>query len=169
MPRSNRVREVLHPVPGALLLVVAWFCLAAGVTLADPLAEAMARQQVLVANADQLLAVASWAEPAFWPELVDRYYELTLRAGNRRALAKRFQQMLVSNGEHIKTLKQPTLVLWGGKDRLIPPENGREFARDIAGSRLVIFDDLGHVPQEEDAGRTVAEFRRFLGLSGSGT
>ncbi len=103
------------------------------------------------------------------PELVDRYYELTLRAGNRRALANRFQQMLVSNGEHIKTLKQPTLILWGGKDRLIPPENARKFARDIAGSRLVIFDDLGHVPQEEDAGRTVAEFRRFLGLGGPDT
>lgn len=102
-------------------------------------------------------------------ELVDRYYELTLRAGNRRALANRFQQMLASDSARIKALKQPTLILWGGKDRLIPPENGREFARDIAGSRLVVFDDLGHVPQEEDAERTVAEFRRFLGLSGPGT
>jgi ribosome biogenesis GTPase len=30
-------------------------------------------QQVIVANADQLLVVASWREPAFWPELADRY------------------------------------------------------------------------------------------------
>jgi ribosome biogenesis GTPase len=30
-------------------------------------------QQVIVANADQVLVVASWREPAFWPELVDRY------------------------------------------------------------------------------------------------
>jgi ribosome biogenesis GTPase len=30
-------------------------------------------QQVIVANADQLLIVASWREPSFWPELVDRY------------------------------------------------------------------------------------------------
>ena len=30
-------------------------------------------QQVIVANADQLLVVASWRDPAFWPELVDRY------------------------------------------------------------------------------------------------
>lgn len=103
------------------------------------------------------------------PELVDRYYELALRAGNRRALAKRFQQTMVSNGEHIKALKLPTLILWGGKDRLIPPENGREFSRDIAGSRLVIFDELGHVPQEEDPGRTVAELRRFLGLAAPGS
>lgn len=30
-------------------------------------------QQVIVANVDQLLIVASWREPAYWPELVDRY------------------------------------------------------------------------------------------------
>ena len=30
-------------------------------------------QQVIVANVDQLLVVAAWREPAFWPELVDRY------------------------------------------------------------------------------------------------
>ena len=30
-------------------------------------------QQVIVANADQLLVVASWRNPALWPELVDRY------------------------------------------------------------------------------------------------
>ena len=57
----------------------------------------------------------------------------------------------------------PTLILWGGQDRLIPPEVAQRFARDIAGSKLVVFDNLGHVPQEEDPARTVAEVRRFLG------
>ena len=27
----------------------------------------------------------------------------------------------------------------------------------------MVFDNLGHVPQEEDPARTVAEVRRFLG------
>ncbi|MBI1882246.1 MAG: ribosome small subunit-dependent GTPase A, partial [Chloroflexi bacterium] len=30
-------------------------------------------QQVIVANADQLLIVAAWRNPTLWPELVDRY------------------------------------------------------------------------------------------------
>ncbi len=30
-------------------------------------------RQVIVANVDHLLIVAAWREPAFWPELVDRY------------------------------------------------------------------------------------------------
>ena len=100
------------------------------------------------------------------PELVDRYYELTLREGNRQALAYRFDQMQKADVAKavaaIRALKVPTLIVWGGKDRLIPVENGRRFAADIAGSQLVVFDDLGHVPQEEDPQRTVQALRNFL-------
>lgn len=38
-------------------------------------------RQVIAANVDQLLIVASWREPALWPELVDRY--LIAAARNR--------------------------------------------------------------------------------------
>ena len=97
------------------------------------------------------------------PELVDLYFDMTLRAGNRRALGQRLQQPFGDDAARIRELKLPTLILWGGKDRLLVPEFGRRFARDIAGSRLVLFDDLGHVPQEEDPARTVAELKAFLG------
>ncbi|MGE8361110.1 alpha/beta fold hydrolase [Pseudomonas sp.] len=95
--------------------------------------------------------------------LVDRYHDLTRRAGNRQALRQRFVQA-PSGEDHarIAELTVPTLILWGGQDRLIPPDNAERFQRDIAGSRLVLFDDLGHVPQEEDPLRTVAALRQFL-------
>ncbi len=95
--------------------------------------------------------------------LVDRYFELTLREGNRAALGERMRQM-GRGGEaaRIAGLTLPTLILWGGRDRLIPPEVGRRFERDIAGSRLVLFDSLGHVPHEEDPARTVAAVLAFL-------
>jgi pimeloyl-ACP methyl ester carboxylesterase len=99
------------------------------------------------------------------PELVDRYFETTLREGNRRALRLRMQHL--NNGEHaerIGTLKLPTLILWGGRDRLIPPPIGQEFKRLIVGSELVVFDTLGHVPQEEDPARSLEPVKRFLGL-----
>ena len=99
------------------------------------------------------------------PELIDRYYELTLRTGNRKALAYRMDQGLAGNEADIKTLKLPTLIVWGGKDELIPPDNGQAFARDIAGSKLVMFDALGHVPHEEDPAATVQEVKKFLSLS----
>lgn len=98
-------------------------------------------------------------------ELVDRYYQLALRAGNRPALVQRFRQMEPGAlASRIPELRLPTLILWGGKDRLIPPEIGRRFSRDIAGSQLVMFDELGHVPQEENPARTVTAIWSFLAL-----
>ncbi|MBA3980690.1 MAG: alpha/beta hydrolase [Alcanivorax sp.] len=101
-------------------------------------------------------------------ELVDRYYELTLREGNRAALSKRFARIAWrdESGERLATLQQPTLVIWGGQDRLIPPDNGERFAQDIPDAELVMFDELGHVPQEEDPQATVAVARVFLAQLG---
>jgi pimeloyl-ACP methyl ester carboxylesterase len=59
-------------------------------------------------------------------------------------------------------LKLPTLILWGGRDRLIPPSVAQRLRDDIAGSELVLFDELGHVPHEEDPQRTVAPVKEFL-------
>ena len=96
--------------------------------------------------------------------LVDRYYELALREGNRRALGLRFAHVMPTEerAARIKTIAQPTLILWGGRDRLIPPASGARFARDIPGSRLVVFADLGHVPHEEAPLDTVAVVIDFL-------
>ena len=97
------------------------------------------------------------------PELVDRYFELTLREGNRRALGQRMQQWVMGEGaEQIARVKQPTLILWGGRDRLIPPAVGQWLQQQIAGSRLVVFDDLAHVPHEDNPARTVAPVKDFL-------
>lgn len=97
------------------------------------------------------------------PALVDRYYELTLRSGNRGAITARFAQ--IRPGEYaaqVASIRQPTLILWGAKDQLIPREYGEQFHREIAGSRLVVFDALGHVPQEEDPATTVRALMEFL-------
>ncbi|WP_425258592.1 alpha/beta fold hydrolase [Rubrivivax sp. RP6-9] len=99
------------------------------------------------------------------PALVDRYLEISLRDGNRRALGQRLRQMdFGTDAARLDTLKLPTLILWGGQDRLFTPDLGREFQRRIAGSQLQLFDDLGHVPHEEDAARTVQPVKAFLGL-----
>jgi pimeloyl-ACP methyl ester carboxylesterase len=98
------------------------------------------------------------------PALVDRYYELTLRPGNRRALVERFRQVPQGvDADRIRTVSVPTLVLWGRADRLMPVEWAERFHQDIAGSRLVILDGLGHVPQEEDPERSVEPVEAFLG------
>jgi len=95
--------------------------------------------------------------------LVTRYYELTLREGNRASLPRRFAQS--TNGAdsaRIATVRAPTLIMWGGRDGLIPPDHAGRFARDIPGSRIALFPELGHVPHEEDPVRTAAAARTFL-------
>jgi pimeloyl-ACP methyl ester carboxylesterase len=97
------------------------------------------------------------------PGMVERSIELTQREGNRRALLDRFRQRQPGAlSGRIPELKLPALIMWGGKDRLIPPENAGRFHRDIQGSTLVIYDDLGHAPEEEDPARTVEAVKQFL-------
>ncbi len=96
--------------------------------------------------------------------LVDRYYELTLREGNRVALMQRMEQLAPGPVERLPEIQVPTLILWGGKDRLIPPRWGEAFHQAIRGSRLVVFPKLGHVPQEEDPAATLAALRDWLPL-----
>jgi pimeloyl-ACP methyl ester carboxylesterase len=110
--------------------------------------------------------VGVYGDPAkISTELVDRYFELTLREGNRRALGERLRHYQIgADAERIATLKLPTLILWGGRDKVIPPAVALEFKRQIEGSQLVMFDELGHVPHEEDPARTLAAVKVFLGL-----
>jgi pimeloyl-ACP methyl ester carboxylesterase len=97
------------------------------------------------------------------PELIDRYYDLAVRAGNRRALGQRFAQMdFGGDAPRIAQLHLPTLILWGARDRLVPPPNALRFHEDIYGSVLVIFRGLGHVAHEEDPEGTVATVQGFL-------
>jgi pimeloyl-ACP methyl ester carboxylesterase len=55
-------------------------------------------------------------------------------------------------------IRQPTLVLWGREDRLIPPEIGRRLAAGISGARAVEIAGCGHLPYLERR----AEFRRAV-------
>ena len=64
---------------------------------------------------------------------------------------------------HSTSVDNEAGVATGWLDSPLSP-TGRQQARALgAGSRLVVFDDLGHVPHEEDPARTVNEVIRFLG------
>jgi pimeloyl-ACP methyl ester carboxylesterase len=56
----------------------------------------------------------------------------------------------------------PTLILWGRADRVIPVTQAADLAAAIRGSHLIIYDDVGHAPQEEASSRSIADVRTFL-------
>lgn len=95
--------------------------------------------------------------------LVDRYYQLTLRTGNRTVLVHRFAQAAPgADTARLVGISAPTLVLWGGRDRLIPPSDAARFQRMMPKAELIMYPELGHVPHEEDAARTVRDVLEFL-------
>ncbi len=63
------------------------------------------RQQVLVANADQLLVVAAWADPPMWPELVDRYFITAQRFGLEPLLCMNKSDLAPSDEECLADLE----------------------------------------------------------------
>jgi pimeloyl-ACP methyl ester carboxylesterase len=56
----------------------------------------------------------------------------------------------------------PVLIIWGARDPIIPVHHGEHAHEAIAGSRLEVFDGVGHLPQLEAPGRFVAVLERFL-------
>lgn len=57
--------------------------------------------------------------------------------------------------KRLKDLKIPALIIWGMSDRLTPPEMGRRFQSLIKGSRLVLLEKCGHLPQQECPEKTL--------------
>ncbi len=95
--------------------------------------------------------------------LIDRYFDLGLREGNRGATAYRMSHLDTYQATpRLAELKVPTLILWGEKDTWILPKYGHEFARRIPGAKLVLYPGLGHVPMEEAPEETAREVRAFL-------
>ena len=95
-------------------------------------------------------------------KLIDRYYELYLRAGNRQAFIDRVNNMEYTNPAEIKTITAPTLIQWGKTDEWIPLANAYKFQKDIVGSELVLYDNAGHLPMEEIPEESVRDARAFL-------
>ena len=96
-------------------------------------------------------------------ELLDRYTELPLHEGNRRAqMLRRAQDRDGNQVERFRTLQAPTLILWGENDRQAPAQQALWFERDIAGSKALMLSHVGHLPLEEAPDRTLAAVQSFL-------
>jgi pimeloyl-ACP methyl ester carboxylesterase len=62
----------------------------------------------------------------------------------------------------VKTINRPTLIIWGRQDGLVPLTDGERFRKDIAGSKMVVIDQCGHVPNAEKPGEFNAALLQFL-------
>jgi pimeloyl-ACP methyl ester carboxylesterase len=96
-------------------------------------------------------------------QLVELYFDMTCREGNRQALTERMESIAQDAPvAQLPTLTIPTLIIWGAQDRLIPVEHARQFQQDLPNSTLAIFPDAGHMPMEEIPEKTAVAFEQFL-------
>ena len=51
--------------------------------------------------------------------------------------------------DRLPAVRVPTLVTWGRDDLVVPASDAAGFVDRIPGSRLVVFEDCGHVPMAE--------------------
>jgi pimeloyl-ACP methyl ester carboxylesterase len=125
----------------------------------------------LMRDLDNSAMVRRGLEAAFVDKsLVDdamlaRYVELS-RAPNHRAtliaITLGFRERDLATKEKLAPITVPTLVMHGKQDNLVPVEGAKLFGEAIRGSKVIIYDQVGHVPQEEIPARSADDLRAFL-------
>ncbi|MBB5203916.1 pimeloyl-ACP methyl ester carboxylesterase [Inhella inkyongensis] len=102
---------------------------------------------------------------------VDRFFELTLREGNRAALSARIQAFIQEAHGPLYTqtwpqVRTPTLLIWGERDRLIPPATAKLYQStrhpEAEPAELIVLPGLGHVPHVEDPQAALKAARPFI-------
>ncbi len=110
------------------------------------------------------ILAATYADPATMTDERFALYRDMLRApGVRQAMLDRAKDLAPRDPvPELRAVRAPTLLLWGDRDRLVPPARAEDFARELAQSETVILPGIGHVPMEEAPEATAGILRRFL-------
>lgn len=95
-------------------------------------------------------------------KMVHQYHDLLLREGNRGAVLELFQHPMKADASKIKTISQPTLIIWGKQDQLISYNNASLFKQDIRNSQMLVLDKVGHIPMEEAPNQVASAILKFI-------
>lgn len=87
----------------------------------------------------------------------------------RRAFLATLRTVVDPGGQTISAVDKfpsmadiPTMIIWGGRDRLIPVQHGIDAHRAIPGSRLEIFSKAGHFPHLDEPRRFASLLVEFV-------
>jgi len=102
-------------------------------------------------------------------EMIDRYFHLTLHKGNRQAFIDRavygISEDDINSEEYAKIRENfhgETLIQWGRGDIWIEVEVALNLKKVFANSELIIYENAGHIPQEEIPFETAKDVKLFL-------
>ena len=95
--------------------------------------------------------------------VVERYFDLFLREGNRQAFIDRMAETHKNvNTNLLSKIPQKTLIIWGDHDQLIPLNYGYLFADKLPNNTFAIIKNCGHVQMEEKPEETATNINNFI-------
>ena len=101
-------------------------------------------------------------------EIWRSYRSLTDGEG-RQAFVRTMRSVIEPGGQSVSALdrlylaeRTPTLIVWGDKDRIIPPAHAYQALEAAPHGRLEIMPGVGHFPQSEDPAGFVEVLTDFL-------
>ena len=101
---------------------------------------------------------------------VARSYASLTDSDRRAAFLATVRAVIGTGGQRIDAADRlylaeavPVLIVWGADDSIIPVSHGEAAHEAIPGSRLEVFEGVGHVPQLEAPGRFIIALEKFLG------
>lgn len=135
---------------------------AAGAAPAAPTAEALRRRQlqnsVTRDETREFFKILFHDKSLVTDQVVDEQLAMRLRSAFTIAKMQEAGERGTLTEQEVRSVKAPTLILWGKYDELANPAGADRLERAIPGSQKVIIDNCGHLPQLEKAD----EFNRLV-------
>lgn len=115
------------------------------------------------------LMAAGGSDLALDRDVVMHMFEALHDATSRRAFVRTLRAVVDLHGQVVTmldrcylTVGMPTLLVWGDRDGVIPPEHARIAHAAMPGSQLHIFEGAGHFPHMQQPARFVDCLRDFV-------
>jgi pimeloyl-ACP methyl ester carboxylesterase len=98
-----------------------------------------------------------------------RAYASLTESENRMAFVRTLRSVVDPGGQSVNamdriylTARMPTLIVWGGRDNMIPVSHAHAAHEAVAGSRIEIIEEAGHFPHVEEPMRFVEILSDFV-------
>lgn len=104
----------------------------------------------------------AWLAQLYRMARVPGYLEATVATARSEITLKgqRDREILL---DALPRLTMPVLVVWGERDRVVPPAHAQAAVEHLPRGRLALIPDSGHLPQVERPEHFTAALSRFLG------
>ncbi len=93
---------------------------------------------------------------------VARWAALQRAPGHRTILMSLSPGERVASNDLLAAIKVPTLIQWGAIDPIIPVASAHKFKAAIPQAELILYPNVGHLPQLEIPERSAADVAAFL-------